>query len=279
MCESFGRLKGDARIAPGTPGGAYIDESVLGRIIVREILNLQGHFPILKVYQFIVMPDHVHILLRIMEWSEYHLDYYIEALVRNISAIFSKRIGRQTSVSDIFIPGYCDKPLLRNRSLDGLFRYIRENPHRLAIRRLYPQFFQPTRKLIINGKEYEAYGNLFLFRNPDKAAVQISSRFTPEEREAKRQEWLDAASKGTVLVSPFISAAEKGIRKEAEDMGASVILIVHEALSERFKPAAHEFSLCAQGRLLIISAGYQAGTVLSRTICCGMNSLAARMVE
>ncbi|MDE7376063.1 MAG: hypothetical protein K2N16_04370 [Muribaculaceae bacterium] len=257
----FGVVKGDAQIAPGQPGCAFIEETELGKTIAKSIIAIQKQFPILQIYQFAVMPDHVHILLRVKEWSEKHLDFYIETLVNNIG-------------TDIFQPGYCDKPLLRKRSLDCLFRYIRENPHRLAMRQQFPQFFQRIRKLKIDEKEYEAYGNLFLFRNPDKEAVKISRKFPPEEKEQKKTNWLNAASKGTILVSPFISKEEKAIRAEADALGAKIILITHETFPDRFKPSAHDFSLCSEGRLLIISLGLPARTTLSRSICLQMNSFA-----
>ncbi len=276
-CGIFGLVKGNAGLAPGQPGCAYIEETNLGNIIAKAIINLQKQFPILKIYQFKVMPDHVHILLRVMEWSDYHLDFYIENLVSNIAAQYSKKIGRQIDCRYIFLPGYCDKPLLLKRSLDGLYRYIRENPHRLAMRLQYPQFFQRTRKLRIGNREYEAYGNLFLLRNPDKEAVRVSSKFTTEETEEKKVAWLTAASKGTVLVSPFISKKEKEIRREAEVLGASSILITHETFGERYKPAAHDFNLCCEGKLLIVTLGKPPRTLLTRELCQQMNTLASRI--
>lgn len=277
--EKFGLVRGDARIAPGCPGSAFIDESELGKIIARSIIIIQRQFPIIQIYQFIVMPDHVHILLRVKEWSEKHLDFYIETLISNIGHHYSNLIGRQIPGSDIFQPGYCDKPLLLNRSLDGLFRYIRENPHRLAMRQQFPNFYQRVRKLKINDKEYEAYGNLFLFRNPDKICVKISRRFSQEEKDSKKTEWLKAAANGTVLVSPFISKDEKAIRSDAEALGAKIILITHEAFPERFKPAAHDFALCSEGRLLIISLGLPPKTELSRSICLQMNALSQNIAS
>lgn len=167
----------------------------------------------------------------------------------------------------------------KKQDFEALFRYIRENPHRLAMRRQFPQFFQRVRKLTIFNQEYEAYGNLFLFRNPDKDAVIIRSAFTPEEVAEKTQHWLADASRGTVLVSPFINKVEKSIRSEAEDMGAKVILITHEAFGERFKPAAHDFNLCSQGHLLIISLGMPLNTPISRKVCVEMNKLATTISE
>lgn len=273
-CESFGTVVGDARIAPGLPGSADIVESTLGRIIAKEIIHLQYEYPIIKQLQFKVMPDHVHVLLQVLFWSDKHLDFYIDALRTKIAAKYSKIKGELITDENIFEQGYCDKPLLLKRSLNGLYDYIRQNPHRLAMRQQFPQFFQHRRSVTIGDEEYGAYGNLFLFRNPDKEAVKLSRSFSKEEILEKKTAWLSAASQGTILISPFIFPIEKDIRSEAEALGAKIILIVHEAFPDRFKPAAHDFALCAEGRLLIISLCLPIGTKLTRPVCEQMNTLA-----
>lgn len=273
-CETFGSVKGDARIEPGKPGSAYIELSSLGNIIQNAIKALPKDFPIIQFYQYCIMPDHLHLLLRVLERSEMHLGFYVTKLKGKIREGYSQLTGKECSSEEIFKPNYCDKPLIRRRSLDGLFRYIRLNPHRLAMRRQYPMFFQRVRRLKIGEHEYEAYGNLFHFRNPDKDAVKISRSFSVEEKAKKKAYWLEDASTGAVLVSPFISKEEKAIRSEAEALGGSIILIIHEAFPERFKPARHDFELCCSGRLLIISLGEPRGTELTREICRRMNALA-----
>ncbi len=288
---SFGKVKGDARIAPGNPGCAFIEESETGKTIAKEIIRLQYIFPILQIYQFVIMPDHVHILLRVKNWSDKHLDFYIQSLVDNISKSYNDIINTNNIITthadnsknpnntNLFQPGYCDKPLLLKRSLDSLFRYIKENPHRLAMRQQFPHFFQTIRNLKIGNANYEAYGNLFLLRNPDKITVKISRKFSEEEIIKIRRKYLYHAGKGGILVSPFISRLEKEIRKSSEELSAKIILITHEAFTERFKPAAHDFQLCSQGRLLIISLGLPAKTKLSREICLTMNALASELAS
>lgn len=278
-CETFCLVKGDAKITPGLPGCVYIERSPLGNIVQKALKDLPKDYPIIQMYQYCVMPDHVHILLRVLHRSEMHLGFYIAKLKGKIREEYSQLKEREYTSEEIFKPNYCDKPLTRRRSLDGLFHYIRLNPHRLAMRRQYPQFFQLVHKLQIGDHEYEAYGNLFLFRNPDKSVVKISRRFTEEDEAKKKAQWLEDASTGTVLVSPFIHKEEKAIRAEAEDLGASIILITHEAFPERFKPSAHDFALCSSGRLLIITLGLPAKTDLTRDLCQRMNSLAAEIAK
>ena len=273
-CESFGSVEGDARITPGNPGCVRIVESALGKIIAKSILHLSYEYPILKLYQFCVMPDHIHLLIQVLYRSDKHLNFYVESLKTRIVAKYSEKKGEIVNNEVVFEPGYCDKPLYDNRSLDGLFRYIRENPHRLGIRLQFPQFFRTVRNLKISNNNYQAYGNLFLLRNPDKEAVRISRKFTPEEKLKKRAKWLSDVSKGTILVSPFISREEKEIRTEAESLGGKIILIVPEVFGERYKPAKHDFYRCCKGRILIISLGLPPKSALTREVCLRMNELA-----
>ncbi len=276
-CENYGVVAGDARIPPGDPGCARIDESLLGRVVAKMIIHLPFEYPFLKILQFQVMPDHIHFILQVLYRLDRHLDFYVEDLKERIAARYSSLVNGKFVGKDIFEESYYDKPLYRDRSLDGWYVYIRENPHRLAMRIQFPHFFQRVRGLQIGERRVEGYGNLFLFRNPDKSAVKISRRFTPEERNSKRYGWLSGAAKGTILVSPFISKDERAIRTEAEALGGKIILIVHEAFRVRYKPGAHDFELCSQGRMLIISLGYPVGTPLSRALCEEMNALAAEM--
>lgn len=273
-CESFGKLSGNAKIKYGNPGCADIIESPLGKIISKTIIHHPYKFPILKNHQFKVMPDHVHYLLEITDWSPYHLDFYIDDLKDSISLKYSKLIGISKSDEEIFEVGYCDKPLLLKISLDGWYNYIRENPHRLAMRIQYPLFFQRIRNLRINDTEYEAYGNMFLFRNPDKVAVKMSDKYSEETKRDKFEFYKRAYNFGSVLVSPFIHKDEKTIRRRAEQHNAKIILIQHEKFPELYKPPLHDFGQCSSGNLLIISMGYPKGTILTREISIKMNELA-----
>lgn len=276
---TFGIIKGDAGIAPGTMGCAIVQWSKLGRAIAEAIYGFPSSFPIIELYQYCIMPDHVHLLIRVKARSEHPLGYYMAHLKGRIAKLCGAVLDRRVSSDDIFQKNFTDKPVYPRRSLDALFRYIRENPHRLAMRMQHPEFFQRNRKIRIGEKEYEAYGNMFLFRNPDKLAVKISRSFTDEEKASKKSLWLAEASKGAVLVSPFISKEEKAVRVEAEKSGAKIILIVHEAFMERYKPMAHDFELCSAGRLLIITLGLRRGEGLSREICVRMNDLAREIAD
>lgn len=177
----------------------------------------------------------------------------------------------------MFAKGFNDQILKKSRSLDTLYRYIRENPRRLAVRRAFPEYFRRTNSLRIGKEVYQAYGNFQLLENPFREQVVVHRADSEETRRNNLEQWLYTASNGGVLVSPFISAAEKAVRDRADSIDGRFILIVPHRMDDRYKPVGHDFDLCESGRMLILSAGQNvgAGESLTRRNCLAMNSLAA----
>lgn len=265
----FGRICGDCDIAPGSPGSPYLAASALGRVVKESLKRLGEIHPALRLYQYALMPDHLHMLLSV----ESGLD---EILGRKLAA-FKVLVNKTAGEERVFMKGFNDQIIGPNRSLDSVFRYLRENPYRLAVRRRNPDFFRRVNSLSVGALDCDAYGNLQLLENPFKDQVVIHRADNAQQREWSRRRWLHNAANGGVLVSPFISPAEKSIRGEVESLGGKIILITHEAFPERFKPAKHDFSFCSEGRLLIISLGKAAPAPLTRADCLAMNELATKI--
>lgn len=278
-CEAFGSVAGDPRYAPGMPGCARIDRSDLGKIIHREVYELQKRYHVLQVYQYMVMPDHVHILLRVKEKITTHPGFYIKSLKDSINARWCLFKGMSNDGPVVFAENYTDRIVYADRSLDMLFRYIRENPHRLAVRKLHPEFFRRVRNLRIGNSECQAYGNLFLLRNPFKEQVVVHRSDSDDTHGRNRTRWMELVGDGGVLVSPFISRREKEIRMEAEKKGGRVILITSKPFGERYKPAEHDFRLCEEGRLLIVAPVESPGDELDRSTCLKINRMAGEICK
>lgn len=249
--------------------------SSLGKRIVFCLFEFFKRHQSLLLYQYVVMPDHVHLLIRVCNPLPKHLGFYIGNLTGAIGRDWAARNGLE--VTPIFEEGYNDKIIGQKRSLDTIFQYIRDNPRRLAVRMAYPDFFRRLNELVIGGIRCKAYGNIQLLDNPFKEQVVVHRSDSQETRRHNREFWGYTAANGGVLVSPFISKDEKAIRVEAEALGGRLILITTTPMGERYKPASHDFSLCEQGRLLIISMN-QPGEI-NRSRCVAMNSLAKVIAE
>lgn len=215
------------------------------------------------------MPDHVHILL--------FVEYPTQEELGRIVARFKVEVNNKAGIERMFAKGFNDQVLKKSRSLDTLYRYIRENPRRLAVRRAFPEYFRRTNSLRIGKEVYQAYGNFQLLENPFREQVVVHRADSEERRRNNLEQWLYTASNGGVLVSPFISPAEKAVRDRADAIDGRFILIVPDRMDDRYKPVGHDFDLCESGRMLILSAGLNVGMgdSLTRRNCLAMNALAA----
>lgn len=188
----------------GTLPAVNIRRSDLGMVIARNIAGIHLLNTNLRVLQYIIMPDHVHLLLRVLDTLDRHLGDYIGMFKVRTGQDYARRTGVYKTV---FENDFYDCILYPSRSLNAIYEYIRDNPRRLAERREHPEYFQRVNDLVIDGKICRAYGNMQLLSNPFKDQVVIHRRYSAREREDKRRECLYTASNGGVLVSPFISAA------------------------------------------------------------------------
>lgn len=241
---TFGYLAGDCSIRWGNPGCVYVRSSMIGDAVKRGLREIGSVDRAFKILQYALMPDHLHIIL----FVERQID---DILGRKLAA-FKVMVNKFAGIDSIFEKGFDDQILKTNRKLEVIYDYLRQNPHRLAVRRRFPEYFRKVNDLRIGGRLYQAYGNLFLLRNPFIDAVIIHRRYTSRECDRYREEWLHTAVNGGVLVSAFVSPLEKDVRREAEEAGAKIILITDKPFGEREKPAKSDFQRCEQGKLLIL---------------------------
>ncbi|MDE7161033.1 MAG: hypothetical protein K2O24_09395 [Muribaculaceae bacterium] len=227
-----------------------IKYSAAGLTIFRHLHYLPTLSPHIRLTQYQIMPDHIHLLIFVTARLDSHLGNYI--------GHWKNRLNKEAAVllssPPLFSENFHDRIIFPDQDLGTILEYIRKNPYRLAVRHATPDYFRRIRSYNISGHDYQLYGNPFLLRNPFKSAVIVHSRYSEAERAAHREKWLHTAENGGVLVSPFISKMEKAILQEALETGGRVIRIQNTPFpSDRFKPSGREFDLCVRGQLLLIA--------------------------
>lgn len=253
--EDFGHLGGNCDILPGNPGSPYLIASSLGRYVKEALRRLPDIHPALRLYQYALMPDHLHLLLSV----ESELD---DILGRKL-AILKVMVNGLAQKEPVFLKGYNDQIIGPNRRLDDIYRYLRENPYRLAVRRAHPEAFRRVTAIELGSGSYSAYGNLDLLVNPFKQQVVVHRADDTAARMRDSERWLYCVANGGVLVSPFISKDEKTVRSAAEAVDGRIILITDENYSDRSKPTSHDFYQCLKRRLLILTPTSHAFRMLS----------------
>ena len=153
------------------------------------------------------------------------------------------------------------RPMSRRGQLQAMIHYVQMNPQRLATKRLLPGYFRVQQDVEINGRRYDAVGNIKILQAESFSPVHVR-RIWVEDAERHGDDsklrgykngCISAARQGTVMVSPFISPHEKAVLDYLLREGHSVIYIADNGLGEYYKPCAGLFEAVAEGRMLILS--------------------------
>lgn len=267
----FSCLDGDIRSSINPP---HTILTPTGEIINSKIIEI-NRMPEFEIPNYVIMPDHIHLLWRVKEWLPRDLGHYIAYLKAQSTALWHEILKTDPNIS-LFAPKFNDKISFDDEMTERFSRYISDNPrHRLTVM-THPELFSRVHRVRILDKEMDFYGNFQLLKHPVIAAAVVSSRYSKEEKEQYEFAWEEAIRTQGVLVSPFISDAEKTFMRRGIESGASIIRIVPDGIGPKYKPSGQEFNLCAQGRCLHIGPPRQSSHTdpLSRSHCLSLNALA-----
>lgn len=66
MGAPLGKVVGDAKVPDGHPDAPRVDLSPIGKMVEHELLTaIHTHYPMAEVQDYVVMPEHIHFLLRV----------------------------------------------------------------------------------------------------------------------------------------------------------------------------------------------------------------------
>jgi hypothetical protein len=279
------------------PKQAHIKRTELGEKLVNEIYAIGTIHKPVRILQFCLMPDHLHLILHLRQDS----GVSIRAIIRGFWQ-GAKRLGREYTLSidpefnsgttnkvDIHsaFPVFTERPFIRPLShrgqLSSMFRYVQMNPQRLATKKLMPGFFRVQEDIEIAGRKYRGIGNAKLLQAERLAPVHVRRTMIDEAMQGDNKRLRDymngcmlAARQGAVMVSPFISDKEKEVMVVLLAEEHPIIYIADNGFRDYYKPSDGLFDAVAEGRVLILSPWeYDAHKRnVTRSECVAMNRMA-----
>ena len=257
--------------------GEEIVRTALGQRIAEEIEHIPTYknASAIEIYSYVVMPDHVHILLHIHERLPKHIGQYIGWFKRQCTLIYQQLItgpvlganspssipspsgsvlgaNSPSSISSLtgpvlganspsakvlpFAPEYHDRILTRKGQLANMKRYIQDNPRRLALKRANKELFKIHQNISLNHLPCTTLGNMFLADYPIKQVIQCSRRLTQEQIDTQKAQCLANAAEGVVYITGAISEGEKQIAQALRENGYPLIVILHEGFPKPEDP-------------------------------------------
>ena len=255
--------------------------SPLGKAIFDHFRRMGEFTPGLEPVYCAVMPDHLHLLVKVVCELKRPLGNAIGGFKTGCEKIY-QRLGGE---GRLFAEGFVDEIVLKAGQLSAEFDYLVDNPRRLAVKWLYPELFKVSREVAVRFRlapkgpvgqgaagYFSAIGNHFLLTRPELLQVQVSRRFFAYRRdekgrllkdeppavataefEAKLDEALSAARRGAVIVSPCVSEGEREIARCVFAAGGRVVSMQNKGFSPLYKPGGKLFETCVDGRLLMLA--------------------------
>ena len=294
-------LLGTLVIPQNDPSQARVERMPLGNAVVDELYVMCRHYPAIRIFQFCLMPDHLHAVIQVTRVMDTSIRSVIRGYWQGV-----KKLGRAytLSVSPEFnsggttaqgrtadggwaFPVFTERPFIRPLSrrgqLQAMMRYVQMNPQRLATKRLMPGFFRVQRGIEVAGRSFDGVGNVALLHAGQYAEVHVRSVWVKAAEQGDSQPLRDymnsrvlMARKGVVMVSPFISPQEKQVMQVLITEQHPFILLADNGFRDYYKPSDALFDACAAGRVLILSPWpYDAGKRrISRADCVNLNTMA-----
>ena len=242
---AFGRVEG-SRVAL-SPVGEALAETFR--------MELRRH-PCLKVRASVIMPDHVHFRITIAPNTPEPLTD-LGRLLANVKR-WSKWKAGKLGVDIDWQQGAHDRICASREINETVDLYIGNNPTKWSLMHgpnpplaVMEPFDSPR---LPESEWWTAVGNPALFGEERQvAALRLSRKLAPRDHAAVVRRSLEAAKRGWVLASTFISPCEQALFKALAEAGLPAIKAVPDALASVYRPKGAETEAFAAGRLLLLS--------------------------
>ena len=260
-----------------------------------------------QVLHYQIMPDHFHGILYVRDTlpADYALGKIIAAWKSDCThALWKDCIALKCDERDeelssfcaqdfstekpsLFLRGFNDRILFRKGQLQTWIKYLNDNPRRLWLKIHFPNRLRKVYDFWAGkkGHQYTAVGNTFLVTYPERIQVRCHRNLTEEQIQAEVAKYIKEARRGTVLISPFISPAEKAVYDACCKEKLPMIHIVNRGLDGQFiYPSGRDFSGCTSGFVLVLApyADYSPETAakrITRAQCLNLNEYAADLAN
>lgn len=332
--QPLGHMAGRLDKPDGDSEAPHVELSPLGRMVEQELTeSIQRYYPMLKVLDYIVMPEHIHFLLVAYRdvvsrnGKPTHLGQVIAGFKYGCNKRYWAMTGRGLPAGEagdnqaaeppgtlcgkpgtgrvpsgwaakpgaakleappLFDGGYCDVMPVDEAQLETQRAYIRNNPRNRLLRMSNRQWMLPQRMcvethlslralkgylqreclpsqiteeiwqrlserlLVKDGMVYcDRYGSGELLQK--HLLPVVCHRKDAALHDTQLLRCMDAADEGDVLVSARIAKREQIIMAAVQKRAYPVVLIADNGFPEIFHPPEEKQTLCASGRLLLLT--------------------------
>lgn len=265
----FGTLEGESAET------AFVRLNAFGRHVRQMLSGLpqfyEGRGYSLKVLARMVMPDHVHLVIQVLEplpqsigavvrgfksgcTKVYKEEYYCSG--ENAAGVhesasggnggrdagagalvhFARIFAGRGSVWQADKAYYHERILHAPGQLRRMIDYVKDNPRRLWLKSHNPDLFKLHRRTVAVGLSFTSLGNHFLLSWPDGQTVEMSRSATNAQIQQRLRSALAAAHDGAVTFTAAISKGEQLIARILREQGYPLVVLLNDGFPKEGSP-------------------------------------------
>lgn len=282
----FGTLEGESAET------AFVRLNAFGRRVSQMLSGLaqfyKGKGYSLKVLARMVMPDHVHLVIQVLEPLPQSIGAVVRGFKSGCTKVYKEEFfysgentagvhaGASTSGGDAIVhfarifagrgsvwqedkAYYHERILHAPGQLRRMIDYVKDNPRRLWLKSHYPDLFKLHRRTAAAVLSFTSMGNHFLLNWPDGQTVEMSRSATNEQIQERLRSALAAAHDGAVTYTAAISKGEQLIARSLHEQGYPLVVLLNDGFPKEgspheryYKPGGVYFEACSKGQLLLL---------------------------
>ena len=257
---------------------AFVRLNPFGRRVCQMLCGLVQFYAgkgfALKVLAQKVMPDHVHLVIQVLEPLPQSIGAVVRGFKSGCTKVYKEMYGsgdnaagvhgnaadghergadghergaeapmhfarifaRRGSVWEQNPAYYHERILHAPGQLRRMIDYVKDNPRRLWIKSHHPELFRLHRRTEAAGLSFTSMGNHFLLDWPDKQVVEMSRSATNDEVQERLQSVLASAHNGAVTYTAAISKGEQLIARTLREQGYPLVVLLNDGFPKEGSP-------------------------------------------
>ena len=265
----FGTLDGESAET------AFVRLNPYGRRVCQMLCGLAQFYAgkgfALKVLAQKVMPDHVHLVIQVLEPLPQSIGAVVRGFKSGCTKVYKEMYSSGENAAEVHrneerndedghekaaeVPVhfarifagrgsiwqqdaayYHERILHAPGQLRRMIDYVKDNPRRLWIKSHNPELFKLHRRTEAAGLSFTSMGNHFLLDWPDKQMVEMSRSATTDEVKERVQSVLAAAHNGTITYTAAISKGEQLIARTLREQGYPLVVLLNDGFPKEGSP-------------------------------------------
>ena len=232
----------------------------------------------LKVLATRVMPDHIHLVIQVLEPLPRSIGTVVRGFKSACTSIYKReyyrggenaakvhedenaaKVHEDENAADgtfmhfdrifavsssIWQPDkayYHERILHAPGQLRHMIDYVKDNPRRLWLKKHNPTLFKLHRRTQAHGLLFTSLGNHFLLDWPDRQMVELSRNAPADEVEQRLGEALAAAKNGAITYTAAISKGEQLIARTLRQQGFPLVILLNDGFPKEGSPHERYF--------------------------------------